>query len=291
MALSLIKSEPYEKQYIENLASILRYGEREANSRTGVETYRLPATIIQVDVKKDFPILRSKYVAWKTAIEELLWIYIKCDNDTKNLSSKIWAKNAYEDGTIGKSYGYQAGKRPVVLVNGKKTDFRSQLDYVISTLKADPSSRQAVIDLWDPEDLSEMALPPCILNSVWTIINGRLNVLVTQRSADYPLGVPFDTFQFAVLMYIVARELGVEPGILTHNFGDSHIYLNQVPGVVEQLRTYMKDAGELSIGGFFGDPYSPVKLKITDKPYTELTVDDFELVNYTPGPKIKYELN
>lgn len=264
----------YEDQYIANLVKIRFTGTREKNARTGVETIRLPATQITVDMSRELPILTSKKIAWKTAIDEMLWIYVKNDSCIDNLRvPKIWEKTVFEDRTIGKSYGYQAGK------SKDTSKYRNQLDYIIKTLKDDRSNRQCVIDLWDPEDLGEMALPPCIVSSVWSVIDNRLNCMITQRSADYPLGVPFDTFQFGVLMHIVAREIGVELGILTHNFGDSHIYVNQLDGVDTQLRQYEEGL------------YTPPTLEIADKPWYELTTDDFSLINYQHRPAVSFALN
>ena len=264
---------PYEDQYLNNLRYIRNYGIREKNARTGVETLRVPSTVIVVDVGKEFPILTSKQIFWKTAADEMCWIHIKNDNVVANLKvPAMWSRTVFEDGTIGKSYGYQSGKK-------RNANFRNQLDYVIKTLKADPSSRHANIDLWDPEDLDEMALPPCVIALHFTVINGKLNCTMMQRSADYPIGVPFDTTQTAMIMHIVARELGVGLGILTHVMSDSHIYANQIDKVDEYLS--------------YADQYrfpAPT-LKIADKPWTELTWQDFEVVGYQHGPKISFELS
>lgn len=273
----------YEEQYLSNLKHILQNGVKEKNARTGVVTRRIPATIMTIDVSKELPILTSKKVAWKTAIEEMIWIYLKGSSDSNELSTDIWKKNAYPDGSIGKSYGYQAGKSVKVFVTNPETKekelvtYKNQLDYVINTLKNDKTNRQAILNLWDCEELSEMALPPCLLSSCWTIIDNKLNVLLTQRSADYPLGVPFDTFEYGVLMHLVARELGCELGQLTHVFSDSHIYENQVSVVESYLET--------------AELHTPPTIKIADKPLYELTVEDFELVNYEHGAFLKLPLN
>ena len=267
----------YEDQYIDNLKYILIEGQREKNERTGIETIRVPSTQIIVDLEKEFPILRSKRVFWKSAVDEILWIMQKQSNKTSELNSKIWDAWTGPDGTIGKSYGYQVGKR--VIRDGEW--YRDQVTYVLETLKRDPSNRQAVINMWNVEELDEMSLVPCVYSSVWNIIDNRLNCMLVQRSADYPVGVPFDTTQYAVLTHLFARHLKVRPGILTHVMADSHIYVNQLPGVFQQLGQYemLKDAD-----------YSPELRIAGDTNFWKVLLDDIQVRSYNPMPAIKYEV-
>lgn len=265
----------YEKQYINNLREILFYGSLSLNKRTGIRTLRLPSTQIIVDVEKEFPILLSKKVGWKTAVKEILWIMQKQSNVTAELDAKIWDQWTGKDGTIGKSYGYQ--------VNKYTRGFDNQVSYVLETLAADQSNRQCVIDMWNPAELEDMNLVPCVYSSVWSIIDDRLNCMLVQRSADYPIGVPFDTTQYAALLIMFARHLGVRPGVLTHVMADSHIYENQIPGVKQQLKQY----DEL-IGIDVPTPVLSIKKGVNN--FFDMTLDDLELSNYNPMPAIKFEV-
>jgi thymidylate synthase len=265
----------YEMQYMMNLMDIMRNGSEEQNVRTGIITKRLPATQIIVDLEKEFPILLSKKVYWKSAIDEILWIMQKQANRTAELNSKIWDSWTGEDGTIGKSYGYQVGK--------PTRGYGNQVEYILETLKKDPSNRQCVINMWNVAELDEMNLVPCTYSSVWNIIKGRLNCMLVQRSADYPVGVPFDTTQYAVLTHLFARHLNVRPGILTHVMADSHIYANQYGGVnkqisqFEELKTIYKPAPEIMINPDV-------------KSFWDITINDINVINYDPMPAIKYEV-
>ena len=99
----------YEKQYIGIVKDIIENGYY-SNNRTGIPTYKLPHKIIQVDLSKEFPILQSKFVAFKTCVKEMLWIYQKQSNvvqDLRDVGVKVWNEWEIEDGTIGKAYGYQ----------------------------------------------------------------------------------------------------------------------------------------------------------------------------------------
>ena len=266
----------YESQYMNNLVNILYNGQEEKNERTGIVTRRLPSSQIIVDLEQEFPILLSKKVYWKSATDEILWIMQKQSNKTSELKSHIWDSWTGEDGTIGKSYGYQIGQ--------KTKEFDNQVQYVLETLKKDPSNRQCVISMWNVSELNEMNLVPCCYSSVWNIINGRLNCMLVQRSADYPVGVPFDTTQYAILTHLFARHLGVKPGLLTHVMADSHIYQNQINGVLLQISQY----DEVRI---IKKPVPKLVFK-NDTPtnFWQITLDDFDIVDYEPMPAIKYEV-
>ena len=272
----------YESQYMINLANILGNGVREKNERTGIETLRLPSSIIIVNLEEEFPILQSRYINWKVAAKEMFWIFQKNSNNIKDLGSKIWNKWAGPDGSIGKTYGYQVGL-PVYSHLGS---YKNQVDYILKTLEKDPSSRQAVLDMWNPHDLVEMNLPPCVYSSVWSIIDGKLNCMVVQRSADYPVGVPFDTNQYAILTHLFARHLHIKPGLLTHVRADSHIYVNQIEGVEKLLETYFYWSQDTV-------KFNNSCLKFKDNAPTnfwEITLDDIFIDNYTSFDVIKFEV-
>lgn len=279
----------YEIQYMENLDAIRCEGVAEMNKRTGIATRRLPATQIIVDLEEEFPILLSKKVNWKTAVDEILWIIQKQSNRVSELNSHIWDNWAGEDGTIGKSYGYQVDQK----VTRDGITYDNQVQYVLETLQRDPSNRQCVINMWNVAELGEMNLVPCVYSSIWNIIDSQLNCMLVQRSADYPVGVPFDTTQYAVLVHLFARHLGVKPGILTHVMADSHIYENQIEGVRKQFEQYRTLVGNRQYKELYG--YGPVIPKLVfkeDAPtnFWQVKLEDMDVIDYEPMPAIKYEV-
>ena len=217
---TLQEIKPYEYQYIDILKHIQSNGTYCLNKRTNVNTIRIPHAILTVDLEKEFPILKCKKVGWKTAIKEILWIMQKQSNNINDLDAKIWDSWADESGSIGKAYGYQVAK-PVIINN---IEYTSQVDYVLSTLANDSSNRRCVIDLWNVDDLNDMNLTPCCYSSIWTVVDNKLNCMLIQRSADFLVGVPFNTTQYAVLTHLFARHLGIGVGQLTHVMADCHIY-------------------------------------------------------------------
>lgn len=218
-----------DTQYLNIIENILDHGYY-ANNRTGIATYKLPHQVMQFDLEKEFPILTTKFVAFKTAIKELLWIWQLQSNDVRQLQAmnvKVWDEWMREDGTIGKAYGYQIAKY-------------KQLDNLLDMLQKDPQSRRMIVTLWNIEDLSDMALQPCAYETLWDVTDGRLNCMLVQRSGDMGLGVPFNTAQYAALVHMVAQVSGLKVGQFTHVINNAHIYENHV----EALRTQLERRGE-----------------------------------------------
>ena len=95
-----------DTQYLNIVENILDHGYFD-NNRTGVRTYKLPHQIMQFDLEKEFPILTTKFVAFKTAVKEILWIWQLQSNDVRELQKMnchVWDEWMRPDGTIGKAY-------------------------------------------------------------------------------------------------------------------------------------------------------------------------------------------
>lgn len=235
----------YEKQYMDALKRIYNNGFSDGvNERTGKATKRLPGIVIQVDLEKEFPILKSKQVFAKTALREILWIWQLQSNNIHNLKAKIWDEWADSNGAIGEAYGAQVAK-PVCIytdpVHKTPESFRAyknQTEFILEYLREFPNGRWGNVTLWNVDELSKMNLVPCCHTITWNLDGGRLNCVLDQRSGDMPYGVPFNTTQYAELTILFANDLGVKPGILTHVIADAHIYDNQMDGVALQLKNY-----------------------------------------------------
>ena len=130
-------------------------------------------------------------------------------------------------GTIGTAYGY--------IINKYK-----RLDYVINALINNLHDRRMLISLWQDADLKTAVLPSCVWSSTYKVYKGTLNCFVEQRSADVPLGLPFNISQYAILMSLLAKISGLKVGKLYYNIADAHIYVNQIDGIKKQLTNYEK---------------------------------------------------
>lgn len=179
----------------------------------------------------------------------MLWIYQAQSNDVRWLQERnvhIWDKwEINEDGdwidentgkvlkhfdpsfahTIGTAYGFIV----------KKYDLMNKL---LNSLKNDKEDRRRVISLWQDSELDTAVLPSCVWSSEWDVTDGKLNIWVHQRSCDVPLGLPFNVTQYAVLLMMVAKVTGLEPGTIDWSIKDAHIYVNQIDGIKEQLNRY-----------------------------------------------------
>lgn len=214
-----------DTKYLDIVQNILDNG-RLGQNRTGMPAYKLPHQIMQFDLEKEFPILTTKFVAFKTSVKEILWIWQKQSNDVRVLQQwncHVWDEWMQADGTIGKAYGYQLAKY-------------HQVDTLLKTLKENPQSRRMVVSMWNVEDLPEMALQPCAFLTMWDVsADNRLNCMLVQRSGDMGLGIPFNMAQYAALVCMIAQVSGLRPGLFTHVINNAHIYENHVEALKTQL--------------------------------------------------------
>ncbi|MFW2490880.1 thymidylate synthase [Clostridium chromiireducens] len=259
----------YDDKYLSIANDILENGYFDDN-RTGVKTYKLPHQIMQFNLEKEFPILTTKFVAFKTAVKELLWIFKDQSNSVKELQAqnvKIWDEWMMDDGTIGTSYGWVVKKF-------------NQMDKLIEALKNNPQDRRMMINLWQIQYLDGGPLYPCCFLTMWDVTDGRLNCMLVQRSGDWGLGVPFNTSQYAVLVHILAQVTGHKPGLFTHVINNAHIYENQVEGLKLQLTRK-------------NDTYAAPKLWINPeiKNFYDFTPDDIKLEEYKHHEAIKMDVS
>lgn len=226
-----MKTLENEYQYLNALKLIRDEGFADGD-RTGTGTIRYPGICMKFDLRKGFPLLTTKKIAFYPMTVELLW-FLQGRNDLKWLQDRkcnIWNSWHDENYTIGRGYGVQWRRWAKGAIH--KVD---QLKNVIHTLKNDPRSRRMLITAWNVSEIDKMALPPCHFAHQYIAINGTLHMVMHQRSGDFFLGVPFNIASYALLLHLVAKEVGMEVGTLTHTVGDAHIYSNHVDQVNLQL--------------------------------------------------------
>lgn len=148
----------------------------------------------------------------------------KSNVEGKNIKSAKYFGKEYA-GTIGTAYGY--------IINKYK-----RLDYVLNELKNNPHDRRMLISLWQDADLKTAVLPSCVWSSEWKVKDGKLNSYIHQRSADVPLGLPFNISQYAILQSLLAKVSNLEVGNMNYSIMDAHIYVNQIDGIKKQLNNY-----------------------------------------------------
>ena len=236
---------------------------------TPAHTIKRFGVVSRYDLSKEFPIITLRPTALKSAIDEILWIWQKKSNNVNELKSRIWDSWADENGSIGKAYGYQLGR---------KYDFpegnMDQVDWILHQLKNSPASRRMVTNIFVHDDLKEMGLQPCAYSMTFNVSGKKLNAILNQRSQDVLVANNWNVAQYAILVHMFAQVSGLEAGELVHVIADAHIYDRHIP-LVEELITR--------------EQYAAPKLWINPevKDFYKFTVEDFKLIDYKAGEQIK----
>ena len=260
--------------FIENCKDILANGVWDTDlpvrprweDGTPAHTVKKFGIINRYNLREEFPIQTIRKMFFKSAADELLWIWQKKSNRIAELSSHVWDAWADENGTIGKAYGYQLGVKHIY-PEGEM----DQVDRVIYDLKHNPASRRIMTNLYNHHDLHEMALYPCAYSMTFNVSGKTLNAILNQRSQDMLTANGWNVMQYALLVHLMAQVSGLEAGEFVHVIADAHIYDRHVPVVEEIIARQPYDAPKLWI-----DP------EITD--FYAFTKDSFKLEGYQAHP-------
>ena len=262
-----------DKLFIENCRDILENGfwDTELDVRpkwedgTPAHTVKRFGIINRYNLKEEFPILTLRRTYFKSAVDELLWIWQNKSNNVHELNSRIWDNWADEAGSIGKAYGYQLGVK-----HQYKEGMFDQVDRVLYDLKHNPQSRRIMTNLYVHQDLHEMSLYPCAYGMTFNVTGNTLNAILNQRSQDMLTANNWNVCQYAVLVHLFAAASGLEAGELVHVIADAHIYDRHVPLVEELIQREPLPAPELVWDG------------TTD--FYAFTVNSFQLEGYQFHP-------
>ena len=293
------------QQYLDLLTRIKTEGIVKSD-RTGTGTRSVFGHQMRFDLQKGFPLLTTKKVFLKGIIHELLW-FLAGDTNIKYLVDNgvhIWDNDAYRHyndlcirygvlpvdmdtflkaaqeriaspiegytfGDLNHVYGYQWRSWPKP--NGSHID---QIRQVIDTIKHNPDSRRMIVSAWNVAEIEDMALPPCHVLFQFYVAEGRLSCQLYQRSADTFLGVPFNIASYALLTMMIAQECGLQAGEFIHTLGDTHLYLNHMEQVEEQLARTPR-------------ALPTMRLNPDVKSVFDFRFEDFTLEDYNPYPSIK----
>ena len=350
------------KQYLNHSVEILSSAESHYKSnRTGIDSISLFGYQNQYNLSEGFPLLTTKRVPIKAITHELIW-FLRGDTNIKYLVDNdvhIWDDNSFQHylkaqnlegdlakysdgwikakqefienikenfefserhGNLGDIYGAQWRKWKTS--EGKEID---QLGDIVEMIQNKPSSRRIIVSAWNPEEVPNMALPPCHTLYHINVADGKLDLQLYQRSCDMFLGVPFNIASYAMLTQILAQQANLKLGRFIHTFGDSHFYCgegnrgkwyeNNLEKLKEKVRV-VRDSENISKyqdvldwinqqapeeqKGLEGQdhvtaileqltrrPRQFPKIVIANKKFDELTIDDFSLEEYNPYPIIK----
>ena len=256
--------------FIQNMNEILNEGVWDTNfdvrphwdDGQKAHTIKKFGIVNRYNLQEELPILTIRKTAFKNCLDEILWIWQKKSNNIHDLHSHIWDSWADENGSIGKAYGYQLGKKAVY----PEGEF-DQVDRVLFDLKHNPQSRRILTNIYNFEDLHEMGLYPCAYSMTFNVSGDTLNGILNQRSNDMLTANNWNVLQYSLLLMMFAQVSNLKPGTLMHVIADAHIYDRHIPIVKEVIAKPQHKAPKL----------------IMDKSITnfyDFTVDSFELVDY-----------
>lgn len=300
------------KQYLALLEDIKTNGIVKTD-RTGVGTKSVFGRQVRYDLSEGFPAVTTKKLYFHSVVHELLWFlqgsgniqylaknnvhiwdewpfkaYLEKNNlpipkvnssewrtQMKTFIERIAADDAFAAkwGDLGPVYGVQWRKWP----DGKGGHV-DQIERAINMIKTTPDSRRIIVSAWNAAEIDEIVeiggLPPCHSLFQFNVSNGTLDLHLYQRSADTFLGVPFNIASYSLLLAMVAQVTDLTPGAFIHTLADTHLYVNHLEQVDEQLSRIPKALPTLWL--------NPAIKHIDD-----FTFDDIRLENYDPHPPIK----
>lgn len=284
-----------ELEYLNLVRDIIENGEIK-DGRNG-KTLEIFGRMLRFSLENNtLPLLTTKKMSFKTVLKELLW-FIRGQTDNHILNTQgvnIWNGNAsrefldsvglsYPEGILGPIYGWQwrnfnGAYNPYVdvfLIN-ERID---QLQDIINQLK-DPekrNSRRLILSAWNPAQIKEMALPPCHMMCQFSVTDGKLSCLMTQRSADVGLGLPYNIASYSILTHLIAYHCGLEAKELIISIGSCHIYEEHIDPLKEQLERAIC-------------PFPQLIIKNSKEKIEEYQSEDFELSGYNSYPPIKMKM-
>ena len=286
--------------YLNLIRQIIKSGKKQVG-RNGTTYMSIGETLRFSLENNKIPLMTTKKLAWRVCLKELLW-FINGDTNNKILKEqnvKIWNGNGtrefldsrglnyLKEDDLGPVYGHQwrfwnasYSKEFGCLENyrGKGID---QLQNIIDEIKISKetgeSSRRMIMSAWNPEQLDEMALPPCHVLSQYHLVDNRLSCTLYQRSGDVGLGIPFNIASYSFLTHLLAKHCDLEVGEFVHFIGNAHIYDDHIEPLKLQLEN---------------EPYEFPDLEIKNKRENidNYKFEDFIIKNYKFHKSIKMDM-
>ena len=256
--------------FVQNMTDIMENGFWDTDLKvrphwddgTPAHTVKKFCIVNRYDLREELPILTIRRTAFRSCLDELLWIWQKKSNNIKDLHSHIWDSWADENGSIGKAYGYQMAKKSIY----SEGEF-DQVDRVLFDLKNNPQSRRIMTNIYNFDDLHEMNLYPCAYSMTFNVSGDVLNGILNQRSNDMLTANNWNVLQYSLLLMMMAQVSGLRAGTLVHVIADAHIYDRHIELVKEVISKPRHKAPKLIMDTSVKDFY-------------DFTLDSFALEGY-----------
>lgn len=297
-SLYFVKVKHDEYQYLDLIQKIKDKGEPKPD-RTGIGTTSLFGEAQMVfDIRDSLPIITTRKIPFELIIKELLF-FISGKTDTKLLEEqkvRIWRDNTsrkfldsrglkkLNEGDMGAGYGYQ-WRHWNAPYEGCHADYKEkgidQLKNLIKGIRDDPFARRHILTAWNPEQIDQMALPPCHMSCQFNVSGDRkfLDCMLVQRSFDVFLGGPWNITSYCILTYMIAHITGLRPRKFIHSIGDAHIYNNHGA----QINTLLKRTPR---------PFPRLSFRTSQRIHEidDFTFDNFIIEGYNSWPAISGDM-
>lgn len=300
------------KQYIDLMKNIMLNGSNKPN-RTGIDTISIFGESFRHNMSDGFPLLTTKKIKWENIVLELMW-FLSGDRSDKFFNKhnvKFWDSWKDNNGNLPQAYGEFWRKYPMLAEfkvkwhESKETPEDSgwmgyeeqntfdQIAAIINELKNNQNSRRLVLDRWNAPISWQESLPPCALLSIFNVQydinkNPKLNLHITMRSVDVPVGFPFNIAGFALLLSLISRLTNLELGEIHFILVDAHVYVNQIEGIEKQIIRKCFDLPQLVISDRIKN-LSDID-DLVNNGNTQEILDCFKIVNYKSHPFIKFDV-
>ena len=297
------------QQYHDAVEHVIKCGTK-VHNRTGTDTICVFGYQMRFDLSAGFPAITTKRLAWKAVVGELLW-FLEGSMDERRLAeltygqprqnlidkSTIWTANADTQGVqlgysncpehkfLGPIYGHQWRNFDGATYNSQpQYSGKDQIRDILEQLQHSKESRRILLSAWNPNQLHEMALPPCHVLAQFRVLDNKLSCQLYQRSCDLGLGAPFNIASYSLLTHIFARECGLDVGDFVYTVGDMHIYENHIEPLKTQITRQAYELPTLRIDDSFNlEAGLCAGFALGDR-------DKFELVGYKHHPTISMDM-
>lgn len=278
-----------EYHYLNLILDVLSNGVKESRRNGNVLTKIGGMMKFSLENNK-LPLITTKKMAWKSCLHELIW-FKNGETTTESLlknNVKIWDGNSsrefldsrnlkdYREGELGPIYGYQwrNWNKMYTNLNNSMYDMNvsngiDQLQYIIDSLKdrEKRKSRRLIMSAWNPEQLDEMALPPCHILCQFHVTNyDELSCSLYQRSGDVGLGIPFNIASYSFLTHILAKHCDLKAKEFIHFIGNAHIYDDHIDALKEQITRTPYDFPTIEVNK---------RNNIDDYEFSDIIVNDY----------------
>ena len=269
--------------YRELVSDIINNGyDVDTRNEGSVGTLQIESTQLTfVDFLKDEPILSDRHINAKGAFAELRWILAGSRESTLETILHPHKVHWWDDYLpLNYVYGQQF----------YQTD--QQLMTFIDNVRKEPHSRRHILSFWNHNQTANMSLPPCITNIQLLINKGNEGTLiVTQRSADVILGLPYDILEMQLLHVLLGYICSYTPVLLVFNIGSAHIYMEHTSTARKLTKPANDYLHDILVNTEFGDYLKRAELATVYKYlYTGKYADMFNFTNYYELDLPKYEI-